>query len=118
MPLKIRIFDEVARKRRTENRSLCGINEDSSTTLTQLTRKKAIFRGAIEFKTKSFLLSFFSKKRPFSSDTGGSFKATNSVKADYVALRAPLKIAFLPKLNQAASASYSNPHLYRINSGS
>ena len=43
------------------------INEDSSTTLTQLTRKKAIFRGAQEFKTKSFLLSFFSKKRPINT---------------------------------------------------
>lgn len=32
------------RKCRTQNRSVCGIHEDSSTTLTQLSRKKCIFK--------------------------------------------------------------------------
>lgn len=44
-----------------------------------------------EFKAKSFLPGFFSKKRPFFlipvSDTGVSFKVTDSFKEDYVALR-------------------------------
>ncbi|MFQ5901466.1 MAG: hypothetical protein ACE5IH_07920, partial [Thermodesulfobacteriota bacterium] len=38
-----------ARKRRAQNRSVYGIHEDSSTELTQLSRKKCIFRGAQEF---------------------------------------------------------------------
>lgn len=44
-----------------------------------------------EFKAKNFLPGFFSKKRPFFlipvSDTGVSFKVTDSFKEDYVALR-------------------------------
>jgi diguanylate cyclase len=39
-----------ARKHRAENRSLHRVNEDSSTELTQLSRKKAIFRGALKHK--------------------------------------------------------------------
>ncbi|HEY7774724.1 MAG TPA: hypothetical protein VIC26_16180, partial [Marinagarivorans sp.] len=35
-----------ARKYRPENRSLRGVNEDSRTELTPLSRKKCIFRGA------------------------------------------------------------------------
>ena len=38
-----------ARKRRAENRSVCGIHEDSSTELTRLSWKKCIFRGALNF---------------------------------------------------------------------
>ena len=37
-----------ARKRRTQNRSVYGIHEDSSTALTRLSRKKYIFRGALK----------------------------------------------------------------------
>ena len=56
-------------------------------------------RAIKEFKTKSFLLSFFTKKRPFFSNIvglaqGGSFKTTNSAKADYVALRFGLEPGF------------------------
>ena len=36
-----------ARKHRAQNRSLHVVNEDSSTELTQLSRKKTIFRGAL-----------------------------------------------------------------------
>ncbi|HEY7774408.1 MAG TPA: hypothetical protein VIC26_14590, partial [Marinagarivorans sp.] len=36
-----------ARKYRPENRSLRGVNEDSRTELTPLSRKKCIFRGAL-----------------------------------------------------------------------
>lgn len=38
-----------ARKRRTQNRSVYTIHESSSTTLTQLSRKKCIFRGVLVF---------------------------------------------------------------------
>jgi len=41
--LEIRVFDVIAGKRRMDNRSLYGINEDPTTVLTQLTRKKTIF---------------------------------------------------------------------------
>ena len=37
-----------ASKHRAQNRSLHVVNEDSSTELTQLSRKKTIFRGALE----------------------------------------------------------------------
>lgn len=45
--LKTINFDVEVRKRRTENWNLCGINEDLSTKLTLLTRKKAIYRGGL-----------------------------------------------------------------------
>ena len=38
-----------ARKQRTQNRCVYIIHEDSSTTLTQLSRKKCIFRGVLVF---------------------------------------------------------------------
>jgi hypothetical protein len=47
-PLKIVIFFVRARKHRPESRSLRGVNEDSRTELTPLSRKKCIFRDALK----------------------------------------------------------------------
>ena len=41
-----------ARKHRAENRSLHGVNEDSSTALTLQSRKKTIFRGTLRLLTQ------------------------------------------------------------------
>jgi sortase A len=43
------VFFVRARKRRTQNRNVYEIHEDSSTTLTRLSRKKCIFRGVLVF---------------------------------------------------------------------